>query len=339
MRRRRSLFCAVVAVLVLAPAGAAARSTSWAQAQIKTVVAAGLMAPDTASFHPDDPLRRGALEELVAGLTESTPVTPASPSAKVTITGLDGRLVGSLGLTATAKLFTDGARAAGLTVPARFGSEATARLLGLRTNHPAAEDELELLPTDTATRAETAFSAATVLHFTGAETQYVQDAAATFVLPALSAWQKRILTTAFRFIGYPYVWGGESEKPESPFGRQARGGFDCSGFVWRVYRLEAYPGSGRLAETLKGRTTYAMSGEVPAAKRIPYAKLQPGDVVFFGRGPASKPAQIGHMGIYVGNGWLVHSSGYGVALAQLTGWYRTAFAWARRPLAEAGLAS
>jgi cell wall-associated NlpC family hydrolase len=43
------------------------------------------------------------------------------------------------------------------------------------------------------------------------------------------------------------------------------------------------------------------------------------------------------MGIYVGNGWFVQSSGYGVDLAQLTGWYRTAFAWARRPLAEAGL--
>ena len=340
MRRRRSLLCALVTVLVLAlvPAGAA-KSASWAQAQIKTVVAAGLMAPDTASFRPDDPLTRGVLEEVVAGLTEATPVTAASPAAKVTMGSLDGRLVGALGLTATAKLFTDGARAAGLTVPARFGSEATARLLGLRTNHPAVQDELELLPTDTATRAETAFSAAKVLGFTGWETPSVQDAATTFVLPTLTPWQKRILTTAFRFIGYPYVWGGESEKPESPFGHQARGGFDCSGFVWRVYKLEKYASSGRLAETLQGRTTYAMSGEVPAAKRIPYPKLQPGDVVFFGRGPSSKPAQIGHMGIYVGNGWFVHSSGYGVALAQLTGWYRTAFAWGRRPLAEAGLAT
>jgi cell wall-associated NlpC family hydrolase len=43
------------------------------------------------------------------------------------------------------------------------------------------------------------------------------------------------------------------------------------------------------------------------------------------------------MGIYLGNGWFIHSSDYGVAVAQLTGWYRTKFAWARRPLAEAGL--
>jgi hypothetical protein len=38
-----------------------------------------------------------------------------------------------------------------------------------------------------------------------------------------------------------------------------------------------------------------------------------------------------------GNGWLVQSSGYGVALAPFNGWYRSSFAWARRPLAEAGL--
>ncbi len=43
------------------------------------------------------------------------------------------------------------------------------------------------------------------------------------------------------------------------------------------------------------------------------------------------------MGIYVGNGWLVHSSSRGVALEPMTGWYETRFAWARRPLVEAGL--
>jgi cell wall-associated NlpC family hydrolase len=337
--RRRSVLCALVAMLAVAPAGAAKTAPSWAQAEIKAVVAAGLMADDLATFRPNDPLTRGALEQLVAGLTESAPVSPNS-AAKVTMAGLDARLVGALGLSDAAKLFTDGARAAGLTVPARFGNEATARLLGLRTNHPASQDDLELLPGDPATRAEAAFSAAKVLRFNGWETQSARDAAGTFVLPPLSVWQKRILTTAFRFVGYPYVWGGTSENAEAPFGHPAPGGFDCSGFVWRVYRFEAYSGSGRLSQTLQGRTTYAMSGEVPAAKRILFAKLQPGDVVFFGRGPGSKPAQIGHMGIYVGNGWFVHSSGYGVALAQMTsGWYRTAFAWGRRPLREAGLSS
>ena len=335
--RRRSLICALIATLAVAPAGSGKSTPSWAQAEINAVVAAGLMADDPTKFRPDDPLTRGALEQLVAGLTDSKPVTPANPAANVTMAALDARLVGALGLTDASRLFADGGRAAGLAVPSRFGSEATARLLGLRTNHPAAQDELELLPTDTATRAEAAFSAAKILRFGGWEAQAARGAAATFVLPQLTAWQKRILTTAFRFIGYPYVWGGTSDQAEAPFGRPARGGFDCSGFVWRVYKLEPYSSAGRLADTLRGRTTYAMSGEVPAAKRISLAKLQPGDLVFFGRGPSSKPAQIGHMGIYAGNGWFVHSSGYGVALAQLTGWYRSSFAWGRRPLAEAGL--
>ena len=43
------------------------------------------------------------------------------------------------------------------------------------------------------------------------------------------------------------------------------------------------------------------------------------------------------MGIYRGDGWFIHSSEYGVAVAQLAGWYRSEFAWGRRPLAEAGL--
>ena len=126
----------------------------------------------------------------------------------------------------------------------------------------------------------------------------------------------------------------------SPYGPQVHGGFDCSGFVWRVYKLQSYANEGKLADVLKGRTTYAMSGEVPATKRIPLAKLQPAAVLFFGAaGPKSKPAQVDHMGIYLGNGWFIQSSGYGVAVAQLSGWYAQRFAWGRRPLAEAGLVS
>jgi cell wall-associated NlpC family hydrolase len=81
-----------------------------------------------------------------------------------------------------------------------------------------------------------------------------------------------------------------------------------------------------------------MSGEVPVALRIPIEELQPADIVFFGsRGPESKPAEVGHMGIYLGGGWFVHSSSHGVTLDPMTGWYQSRFAWARRPLAEAGL--
>lgn len=339
MRRLVPYVCALVALLSTSPPGAAKPATSWAQAELKAVVAAGLMAKEVAA-RPNDPLTRGALETLVAGLTHAAPVAPSTPAATVTMTALDSRLVTALGLGDAAKLFTQGAKAAGLTPPSRFGTEAVARLLGLRTNHPASLDALELLPNEVATRAEAAFSAARILRFGEWETPSTQELATSFVLPALTPWQKRILTTAARFIGYPYVWGGESEFPESPFGPQLHGGFDCSGFVWRVYKVQPYRNAGLLPETLRGRTTYAMSGEVPAGKRIALAKLQPADVIFFGaNGPRSKPAQINHMGIYLGNGWFIHSSGYGVAVATLSARYQRRFAWGRRPLAEAGLVS
>ncbi len=81
-----------------------------------------------------------------------------------------------------------------------------------------------------------------------------------------------------------------------------------------------------------------MSGEVARAARIPREALRPGDVVFFGsRGVRSTPSEVGHMGIYVGNDWIVHSSRFGTTLTPMTGWYETTFAWGRSPLVEAGL--
>jgi cell wall-associated NlpC family hydrolase len=339
MRRRLSLACLLVAVLAMSPSAAARSGASWAQADLDAVVASGLMSGEAAA-RPNDPLTRPELETLVSGLFQTDPVPPATPSATVSITALDARLVRSLGLADSARALTDSARAAGLSPPSRFGTEALARLLGLRTNHPAALDRLELSPGEPATHAEAAFSAARVMRLAEWSPLPTQDLAATFTLPPLSAWQRRILATAVRFIGYPYVWGGESEFRTSPFGRQAHGGFDCSGFVWRVYKLQAYPGEGTLGSTLSGRTTYAMSGEVPRSKRIALADLQPADVIFFGaKGPSSTPARVDHMGIYLGGGWFIHSSSYGVAVTTLSGWYAQRFAWARRPLAEAGLVS
>ena len=81
----------------------------------------------------------------------------------MTMAQLDARLVKGLGLAPAATAFADGARAAGLTPPSRFGTEVVARLIGLRVNHPAAQDDLELGPNDPATRAEAAYSAAQAL--------------------------------------------------------------------------------------------------------------------------------------------------------------------------------
>ena len=334
-----ALFACLLAALAIAPgATPSAETRSWAQPQIRVVVARGLMARSVASFRPNDPLTQGELADLVAGLTEQPPKPVANPSAQVTLAQLDAKLVRALGFGDEAAVFQTRVAASGLRPPARFGTEVVARLLGLRTNHPAEEDDLEVLPSDPVPRAEVAYSVAQILRLSEWQTTSVEQSASTFELPVLTSWQRRVLTTAARFIGYPYVWGGEFERPESPFGAQLRGGFDCSGFAWRVYKLQPYPGAPQLATILRGRTAADMAGEVPRRQRVKPARLAPADLVFFGPGgPRARAVQIDHMGLYLGNGWLIHSSRYGVALAQLEGWYADRLSWGRNPLAEAGL--
>jgi cell wall-associated NlpC family hydrolase len=294
-----------------------------------------------------DPTQTTTDPTTTTTVTEPAPPPPPPPAhppkvphgaAPASMTMLDAQLVDGVGLDAAATEFARGARAAGLDVPWRFGTEVAARLLGLRFDHPAREDYLELLPNDPATRAEAAYSAAQIIHSSGWLVPVVQNLADTFALPHYSMWQRRIIDTAVARIGMPYVWGGTSDGAEVDFGVAARGGYDCSGFVWRVYKLTSYAGEGGLASVLRGRTTYVMSGEVPHSELVNFAHLQPADVIFFGaHGPRSSPSEVDHVGIYLGNGWFIHSSEYGVALAQLTGYYRHEFAWARRPLREAGL--
>jgi cell wall-associated NlpC family hydrolase len=261
-----------------------------------------------------------------------------APSQPVSIKQLDAVLVSYLGLYRAAHEIQTTLQRAGLNPPPNTGTEAVARMLGLRLNHPANEDYLELLPYQPATRAEAAYSFAQLLHVDSWATQSVQQAADSFTLPTFTPWQRRILTTAVHYVGYPYVWGGTSPTSEVDFGVHAPGGFDCSGFVWRVYKLTPYAGEGTLADVLRGRTTYQMSGEVPRSKRITAAKLQPADVMFFGaNGPRSQPSVVDHTALYLGNGWFVQSSDEGVTLLPFGGWYTHSFAWGRRPLREAGL--
>ena len=362
--------CAVAAVSTAAAAGSSRSLPNWAAPQIATVVAHKLMgAQSVRKFRPNAVLTHQALTGLAAGLKEqlgstvppptadsggptgttttgtggtTTTPTVSNPGARETMAQLDRSLVQAIGLGKAANEFTQGARSDGLVVPGRFGFEVVARLLGLRLNHPAAQDYLELRPQDPATRAEAAYSAARILALgllaDSWQIAQVKSLAATFTLPQVNAWQSQILDVAFSKIGMPYVWGGTSDGTEVDFGVTARGGYDCSGFVWRVYKLQSYPNEGSLASTIQGRTTYAMSVEVPRSERISFQRLQPADVIFFGsRGSHSKGSQIFHTAIYVGNGWFIQSSDEGVALAQLTGWYRQRFAWGRRPLREAGL--
>ena len=335
MRRFALLTCALV-LLLAGTAGAQASAPSWATPQIKQVVAAGLMAPSVAEFRPDDALTSTELATVLASLGVEYAVT--EPDRLVTIRELDALLVSAAGLRPEAREIRLEAERAGLAPKPWVGTETVARLLGLRLNHLLAHDERELQLSQPATRAEAAYSVARLLSLERWEYDQALQAASSFELPEYDPWQQTVLTRAVRFVGSPYVWAGTSERPQKLAGRTLPGGFDCSGFVWRVYKLEAFEGAPALAGVLKGRTTYAMSGEVARAARIPREALQPGDVVFFGsRGARSKPSEVGHMGIYVGNGWMAHSSDRGTTLVPMTGWYEARFAWARRPLAEAGI--
>jgi cell wall-associated NlpC family hydrolase len=312
-------------------------SASWAAPQIRTVVAAGLMAPTVGRFRPTDPLTWSDFAVVLSALGSSVTVT-SDPDRAVTMRELDARLVTAVGLRPAARDLRLAALDAGLQPTQWLGTETIARMLGLRVNHLRDQEQLELQLSQPATRAEAAYSVARVLTLQTSDLDAVRAEAEAFSLPSLTSWQKVVLGRALRFVGSPYVWGGTSEKPQDLFGKLEPGGFDCSGFVWRVYKLQPFANAPSLSGILKGRTTYAMSGEVARSARVPRSRLSPADIVFFGpNGPRSKPTQVGHMGIYLGNGWIVHAYDRGVALEPMTGWLDTQFAWGRDPLAEAGL--
>jgi cell wall-associated NlpC family hydrolase len=337
--RRAFLVLVCLAVLALAPAALGETTkANWAKADIQAVVAAGLMGPSVAEFRSTDALTKGELAEILVALGK-TPAKPVDPTRPVKLWELDASLVKALGLAKSAKRVRSALAGAGLQPPGRAGTEVVARLLGLRLNHPQDREKIELGPEDPISRAETAYSLARVLELRDGETvASVRAKTAAFSVPELTDWQRAVLTRAVKLVGYPYIWGGTSEKSQWLFGHRVPGGFDCSGLVWRVYKIEPYEGAPGLADVLRGRTTYEMSGEVKKKARIPFDAIVPGDVIFFGSsGPESKPGDVGHMGINLGNGWFVHSSSRGTTIAELSGWYRDTFAWARRPLAEAGL--
>ena len=90
-----------------------------------------------------------------------------------------------------------------------------------------------------------------------------------------------ILAEAEKYIGYPYVWGGY--KPSTSF--------DCSGFVSYVYNQCGWD-FGRLG----AQGLYNISRRTSSPR--------PGDLVFF-TGTYDTPG-VSHVGIYVGDGWMLH---------------------------------
>ena len=87
----------------------------------------------------------------------------------------------------------DTARQAGLTPPRTFGTEVVARFLGLRTNHPAQDDALELYPWEPITRAEAAHSLAVVMQSGDWAAENARAQLGAFTLPSYDAKTKRAL--------------------------------------------------------------------------------------------------------------------------------------------------
>jgi SH3-like domain-containing protein len=103
--------------------------------------------------------------------------------------------------------------------------------------------------------------------------------------------QKELVKTALKFNGIPYLWGGFSAKA-----------IDCSGFSSTIYFLNGII----LQRDASQQTKYGKE----ITTNFDYTKLQPGDLLFFGRkAKGSSPEKVTHVAMYIGNGKFIHSSG------------------------------
>jgi hypothetical protein len=201
-----------------------------------------------------------------------------------------------------------------LAAPAYLPSIIASRQLQLRTNHSADNDDREIVPNKPMSRAELASMFQRGFNVTAQWYPYGLADFTNITFPELSPRQREIAEFALKYIGYPYVWGGEYPTPNSPYGRQGSGGFDCSGFAFYVMKMHfKYP----ITVDERGGQDMARAG-----KRIARKNLQPCDIIFFAYGGAKSPlSSIMHVGLYLGNGWFIHSTGSsaGVTLATLDG--------------------
>jgi cell wall-associated NlpC family hydrolase len=334
----------LIAAAWLLPASAAAEPTlaNWDSPQQQQVVRSGLMSDlPNGSFAGAQPLTGGeadgAIAALAAMLTRDAvdwgpqPARPVAHTAQgvLTVAGFDSLVVDQLGRAGVAAHVQRATAAVGLLPPSYYGTEVVARFLGLRYDHPAGTDQLELFPTDPITRAEAAWSLAQVIDDGSWILESADQALSSYALPAMTADELLALRIAVSRIGYPYVWAGTTDDTSDGL---AHGGFDCSGFVWRVYKVSGLPWGAQI----HGRTAAQMAGEIPRSQRLGYARLLPGDILFFGSASfngAATESSIIHAGLYLGDNWVINSGGQGVYVLPLEGsWLGEQFAWGRRVL-------
>lgn len=96
--------------------------------------------------------------------------------------------------------------------------------------------------------------------------------------------RKTIIENCKKYIGKPYVWGGESME---------EGGYDCSGYVYNVLR-----DSGLQVNRMTANDYRSLGN------KIPFSQKQKGDLLFFG-----KNNRATHIAIYAGDGGMYESIG------------------------------
>jgi hypothetical protein len=116
-------------------------------------------------------------------------------------------------------------------------------------------------------------------------------------VPSPTAGGSNVVEAASQYFGTPYVWGGGGA------GGPSGGGFDCSGLTQYAY-----------ARATGGKTILPRTSEEQweVGIEIPISQAKPGDLVF-GSWEASGP---GHVGIYAGNGQMVHAPTTGDVVKQ-----------------------
>ena len=135
-----------------------------------------------------------------------------------------------------------------------------------------------------------------------------KDLAQTIPLPD----PRKLIETARRFIGVPYLWGGSS-----PFG------IDCSGFMQLVHKVY----------NVTLLRDASLQAEDPRALPVEREKLQSSDLVFF-----AKSGDISHVGMMIDEKRFIHSrGGYGVIVTPLDDPYFTEIYWGARRMRLATL--